>query len=58
MVKCKLCSEEIKNTFLEKLDGTIVRVKTEDKTELVHVCSSCQKKFKDTLRKEVEKVSK
>ena len=49
MAKCKICSEKLASTFLEKLKGTIVR-KVGSKKHY-HVCPSCQKKYtsKDEL---------
>ena len=53
--KCALCEEKLEMGFLDKLDGTVVKIKKEDKNEFFKVCSSCQKKFKDKLKQEVEK---
>ena len=51
---CKLCGDKIDNTFLEKVNGTIVKIRKDDKNEKYYVCSNCQKKHRD-LRKEIEK---
>ncbi len=56
--KCILCDEEIKTTFLDKTQGTIVKIKKENKNEFYYVCQDCQKKHKDNLKKEVEKLFK
>jgi gluconate kinase len=54
--KCKLCNEELKSVFLDKIDGTILKFKDKDnKLVKVLICSYCQKKHKENLRKEVEK---
>lgn len=55
--KCKICGEKIKETFLGKLEGTIVKVKNKkkNKNELVYVCSQCQKQGKDKELKEIVK---
>ena len=45
--KCELCSEEIKTTFLDKLDGTFIKGKA--------VCSACQKEHKENLKEKVSK---
>jgi len=55
MEKCHLCNEELKKTFLDKIIGTIVKIKEKDKNKQVYVCPSCQKSLKDKLKKEVEK---
>jgi uncharacterized protein with PIN domain len=52
--KCYLCNEKLEKTFLDKIAGTIVKIKKGEKNEQVYVCSSCQKKHKD-LKKEIEK---
>jgi len=52
--KCGLCDEKIEETFLEKSNGTVIKLKRKDKNEKIYVCSSCQKKFGDKLKKEVE----
>ena len=56
--KCRICGDEIGNTFLEKLDGTVVLVKKgkEGKNEKVYVCSLCQKKHSNKLKEEIEKL--
>ena len=51
--KCALCKEKIKTTFLDKVDGTIIKIKKDKKTEKVYVCSSCQKEQKDKLKEKV-----
>ncbi|MBT3398260.1 hypothetical protein HOA55_05350 [archaeon] len=43
--KCTLCDEEIKTTFLDKLDGTFINKKP--------VCSACQKEHKDKLKDKI-----
>jgi uncharacterized protein with PIN domain len=42
--KCVICNDEIEDVY-GKLKGTIVKVKNEKKeSELIYVCSNCQKK--------------
>lgn len=42
MAKCEICKKKIAVTFLEKMQGTIVK----DKSGKQHaVCFECQKKF-------------
>lgn len=51
MTKCDLCKEEIKTTFLDKLEGTIVK----QEGKKLHICSSCQKEHKEDLKEEISK---
>ncbi len=44
MVKCDVCGQKIRLTFLNKIIGTVVRDKDGKKKT---VCSDCQKKHKD-----------
>jgi|TARA_Y100000310_G_C20566494_1_gene755761 hypothetical protein len=48
--KCSLCDEEIKTTFLDKLDGTFINKKP--------VCSACQKEAHKEKKNLKDKVSK
>jgi len=41
MVKCDICNKTVKETFLNKLVGTYIKVNKKRKT----VCSECQKKY-------------
>ena len=41
MVKCDICKEEIKKTFLNKLKGTYIKIKKKQKA----VCNICQSKL-------------
>ena len=50
---CKLCNEEIKTTFLDKINGTIIKFSDGDKSEKIYVCSACQKEHKDKIREKV-----
>lgn len=43
--KCVICSGSIEEEY-GKLQGTIVKVKEDNKNQFIHVCSSCQKKEK------------
>jgi len=52
MVKCDICKKAVKETFLNKLIGTQIKVNKKRKT----VCNECQKKYKskeilETLKK-------
>ncbi len=44
MVKCNICSEKIKELFLGKLQGTVV--KKVGKSKPYYICDLCQKKYK------------
>ena len=43
--KCALCKEKVENTFLGKIRGTFIKKKI--------VCSTCQKKFGESLEKQL-----
>ncbi|MBT3298077.1 hypothetical protein HN385_04075 [archaeon] len=53
MAKCKICNNKIKELFLGKLKGTIV--KKEGSSKLYNVCFACQKKFstKEDMLKQI-----
>ena len=52
--KCILCGDELEKTFMEKVNGTVVKLKNDkNENEIYYICSVCQKKYKD-LKKEVE----
>ncbi len=53
MSKCKICGNKIKELFLGKLKGTIV--KKEGSNKQYHVCFECQKKF-PTKEEVLEKI--
>ncbi len=48
--KCELCKEEIKTTFLDKLDGTLVKTGEGETSKKHYVCSACQKEHKDKIK--------
>ena len=47
--KCEICGNEIRTTFLEKLDGTIVKTGEGETSKKHYVCSACQKEHKNNL---------
>jgi len=53
--KCSICGKKIEETFLGKLEGTIIKIKEGDKNKLHYVCPECQKKHKDKLKEELAK---
>jgi len=52
--KCDLCGRKIEETFLGKLEGTMVKVKEGEKNKICYVCPECQKKRKN-LKEELGK---
>tara|TARA_Y100000310_G_C20309961_1_gene635779 strand:- start:86 stop:247 length:162 start_codon:yes stop_codon:yes gene_type:complete len=44
MAKCKICGTKLKELFLGKLKGTIIKKAGSNKPH--HVCFDCQKKLK------------
>jgi len=53
--KCEICDENLEENEIGKLDGTVIKIKKDNKNELHYVCSSCQKKKKiEEIRKEIE----
>jgi len=56
MAKCEICNNRIDETFLNKLDGTAIKVKdTNNKNQFVYICSDCQKKYKNKVKEELTK---
>jgi len=51
--KCDLCKQEIKTTFLDKLDGTIIKTGEGETSKLHYICSSCQKEHKENLKEKL-----
>ena len=51
--KCVICEESVGKLFLDKIDGTIVKVKKEKGNENFLVCSDCQKEHKEKLKEKV-----
>ena len=49
-MKCNICGNEIEEAFLEKIKGTIVKVRKGDKNVGYYVCDKCQKEYKDKLK--------
>ncbi len=54
MVKCSICGNKLKELFLGKLKGTII--KKEGSSKKKYVCFDCQKKFpnKEELLKQIK----
>jgi len=53
MTKCELCKEEIKTTFLDKLDGTIIKTGKGEDSKTHYICSDCQKEHKEKLKEKL-----
>jgi len=51
--KCCLCGEKINETFLNKIDGTIVKTGEGETSKKFYVCSTCQKELKEKLKEKV-----
>lgn len=49
-IKCKLCDEEIAETFLGKIAGTIIK----SNSKKYYICSACQKEHKNNLKEKLE----
>jgi len=49
--KCHLCKKEITTTFLDKIIGTIVKTGEGETSKKHYICSFCQKKYKNNLKK-------
>ncbi len=54
--KCILCNEEIGTTFLNKLDGTVVKVGEVEVSKRFYVCSDCQKEHGENLKEKISKL--
>ena len=52
---CAICDKEIKEEG-GKLQGTMIKVKEDNKNNLIYVCSDCQKE-KDYLEKAIIKAA-
>ncbi|MCK4997572.1 hypothetical protein KAS08_04660 [Candidatus Pacearchaeota archaeon] len=52
--KCELCNEVIKTTFLDKLDGTVIKTGKGETSKKHYICSSCQKEHKDNLMEKLK----
>ena len=48
--KCELCKKEIKTTFLDKLDGTVVKTGEGETSKKHYVCCDCQKEHGNELK--------
>ncbi len=57
-MKCTICGKDIEEAFLEKLKGTIVKIKKGEKNVEYPVCDVCQREYKDKLKEKVTEISK
>ena len=55
-MKCAICKNEIEESFLEKIKGTIVKIKDGDKNIECYVCDRCQKEYKDKLKDKLREI--
>jgi hypothetical protein len=54
--KCTLCDEEIGTTFLDKLDGTMIKTGEGESSKKHYICSTCQKGHKKDLKEKISKL--
>ena len=52
--KCELCKEEIKTTFLDKIEGTIIKTGEGETSKKHFICSTCQKEHGDKLKEKLK----
>ena len=52
-MKCAICGKEIEETFLEKIKGTVVKIRKGEKNVNYHVCGKCQKEYKDKVKEKI-----
>jgi hypothetical protein len=53
-IKCDLCKNEIQTTFLDKLEGTSIKVGEGETSKKFHICNDCQKEHKNDLKEKVK----
>ena len=51
--KCVLCCGEIGMTFLDKLEGTVVKIGEGEVSKKFYICSTCQKEHGENLKEKV-----
>lgn len=54
--KCALCKKEIGTTFLDKIDGTIIKTTENETSKKYYICSTCQKKQGENLKEKISKL--
>jgi len=52
--KCELCKKELETTFLDKIEGTIVKTGEGETSKKHYVCSACQKEHGERLKEKLE----
>ena len=52
-MKCSICGNEIEEVFLEKIRGTMVKIKKGEKNAEYLVCDECQKQYGDKLKEKI-----
>jgi uncharacterized protein with PIN domain len=55
---CAVCGEVIEETFLNKINGTVVKLDNKGVNDFFYACSSCQKKFGRKLKEEVKNATR
>jgi uncharacterized protein with PIN domain len=48
--KCAICNKEIEKGFMDKIIGTVVKIKNNDTKQTFLVCNTCQKEYKDSIK--------
>ena len=54
MEKCNICGEKVGETFLNKINGTIIKIKKDGKNEKKFICNACQKEHRTKLRRMIK----
>lgn len=55
-IKCSLCKSELKTTFLDKLEGTMIKTGEGETSKKHHICNTCQKEHEDDLKEKVSEL--
>lgn len=53
-MKCGICSSETGETFLGKLDGTLVKLNENGKNRTVYICPECQKEYRENIKEKIK----
>jgi len=53
--KCNLCNEEIKTTFLDKMEGTMIKTGEGETSKKHYICKHCQKEHGKDLKDKISK---
>ena len=53
-MKCGICSNKIEETFLGKLDGTLVKLNENGKNRIGYICPECQNKYREKIKEKIK----